>query len=127
MLSFLAPLLNDIDVNRGLIRQLLLLIGGTSIPQFQIRYLCLLGLDPDERDQRDSQIAYLFQQAMQRGLIGYGAGYQRVAVFFQRDGQVPEPLSPLMAQMAFDPDLIDRRLPRIRFRITLVCHGYFLL
>src|SRR5215207_8817787 len=53
---------------------------------------------------------------MQRGLIHHRAGQKRLAVVFQSDGHVSEPLRPMTIQMALDPDLIDHRL------IEIVCH-----
>ncbi len=45
---------------------------------------------------------------MQRGLIDHRAGQERIAVFFQRDGQPAKPPGPLPIQMTLDADLIDR-------------------
>jgi hypothetical protein len=42
---------------------------------------------------------------MQRGLIDHRAGYERIAVVFQRDGQALKPVSPSVTQMSLDPDL----------------------
>jgi hypothetical protein len=51
---------------------------------------------------------------MQRGLIDHGTGQKRIAVLFQGDGKASEPVCPLPAQMALDPDLIDDGLALIR-------------
>src|SRR5688572_20340067 len=53
---------------------------------------------------------------MQRGLIHHRAGQKRLAVVFESDGHVPEPVCPLRTQMALDPYLVDHRL------IEFVCH-----
>ena len=47
---------------------------------------------------------------MQGSLVDHRTGEKRSAVLFQRDGQALKPVCPLAAQMALDPDLIDRRL-----------------
>ena len=52
---------------------------------------------------------------MQRGLIDYWAGYKRIAVLFQSDGQAPKPVSPLLTQMSLDPDFLDHWLIWITF------------
>lgn len=57
---------------------------------------------------------------MQCGLIEYRASQERVALVFQRDGQVLKPLRPLRAQMTLDPDLIDRRLAWVGVRVKIV-------
>ena len=43
---------------------------------------------------------------MQRGLVNYRAGQQRIAVRFQRDGQALKPFSPPVIQVSLDADLV---------------------
>src|SRR5437588_8487771 len=69
-----------------------------------------------------SAIAHFSEQSMQRGLVGYRAGQQRVAVVFKRDREAVKPVGPLISQMALDPDLIGQWLTQINFRIDVVCH-----
>jgi hypothetical protein len=57
---------------------------------------------------------------MQRNLIDYNTGQERIAVLFQRDGQPLEPIRPLLAQMSLYPDLIDLWLVSSAFRIVFV-------
>src|SRR5947209_6974873 len=59
---------------------------------------------------------------MQRGLIDDGAGHERIAVLFERDGQAPEPVGPLGSQMPLDPDLIGHRRIPIRCCIAFIYH-----
>ncbi|NJN54687.1 MAG: hypothetical protein HC804_07990 [Anaerolineae bacterium] len=44
---------------------------------------------------------------MQGGLINHGAGENGVAIVCQRDGQAIKPVHPLLAQTAFEPDLVN--------------------
>ncbi len=60
-----------------------------------------------DRKKRQAEITHLFEQAVQRGLVGQRAGEQRIAVVFQRDAQAIKPVAPLTTQMALEPDLID--------------------
>jgi len=54
---------------------------------------------------------------MQRGLVKHRAGQKRLAILFQRDGQTVEPIHPLLAQMALDPDFVNRGLIRVCFGV----------
>lgn len=72
-------------------------------------------MDLNDRDQGYSQVTYFFEQAMQCGLVHYRAGQKRIAVLFQPEGQAREPVCPLTAQMAPEPDLIDHGLTGVCF------------
>ena len=87
-----------------------------------MRPVRLFGFNGNDRDQWQAQITHFSEQAMQRGLVDYGAGEQRIAVVFQREGQAPKPVCPMRPQMALDPDLIDRRLIGIIRWAALVRH-----
>lgn len=51
----------------------------------------MLGINLNNRDQRQTEIAHLSEQAVQRGLVGHRAGEQRIPVGFQREGQTLKP------------------------------------
>ena len=72
-----------------------------------------IGFDRIDRDQGQTQIAHFFEQTVQRRLIDRRAGQQRRAVVFRRDGQAAEPVGPLAAQVALEPDLVGQRFIRI--------------
>ena len=57
-------------------------------------------------EQGQAQIAQLFEQAIQRGLVCDWPGQQRVAVVFKGDHQAVKAIGPAWIQMAFDPELI---------------------
>ena len=44
---------------------------------------------------------------MERSLVGHGAGQQRAAILLLTDGESLEPIGPVIAKVAFDPDLAD--------------------
>ena len=58
---------------------------------------------------------------MQGGIIDHWTEQQGIAVLFQRDLQTLEPIGPLTAQMALDPDLKDPWLPWIFFLVIAPC------
>jgi hypothetical protein len=78
------------------------------------------GFHAKDREQWHANITHFSEQAIQRGLIGYRAGEQRLAVAFQRDGEAVEPAFPLLAQVALDSDLIDQWLSLFDFCIDFV-------
>jgi hypothetical protein len=84
--------------------------------------ICLIGLQPNDREQWHAEITHFSEQSMQRGLVGHWAGEERLAIVLERDGQALEPVDPLSAQMARDPDLIDYRFAWISFWVAFVCH-----
>ncbi len=51
---------------------------------------------------------------MQRSLVNDWAGEKRIAIIFKCDRQTLEPVCPLTAQMAFEPDFIDHGLTGFR-------------
>lgn len=70
----------------------------------------MTGFSASDREQRHAKIAHFSEQAVQRSLIGHGAGQERIAVLCQCNYQAVKPVGPLLSQMTSDPDLIDRRL-----------------
>jgi hypothetical protein len=90
--------------------------------RFDIGRIHLTVFERTERDQGHAQVPHFFEQAMQCGLVNYRAGQKRVTVVFQRDGQAFKPVCPFVAQMALDPDLIDRRFIWIRVWVEFVSH-----
>src|SRR5215469_13763895 len=60
---------------------------------------------------------------MQGSLIAHRTGEQRLAIVFPGDRQARKPVRPLAAQMALDPDLIDRGLRFFTFQVVFVCHA----
>jgi hypothetical protein len=79
-------------------------------------------LGPVDRDQDNPKIADFLEQAMQGSLIGHRTDDQACAILFQIDRQALEPLCPLVAQMALNPDLIDQGLVQAGFFIGGVSH-----
>ncbi len=67
--------------------------------------------DRRDRDQRESQIADLDQQAVQCRLIGNEPGEYCFAIFGISDAHAVEPLRPGRSQLPFHSNLVD------------VCHG----
>ena len=70
----------------------------------------VFGFNAHDREQWQPEIAHIPEHSMQRGLIDYRAGQERVTVLFQRDGHALEPAGPTRTEMALDPDLVDLRL-----------------
>src|SRR5919199_1198903 len=78
-----------------------------------VRCVCLIGPQSNDRDQGHPQIANPSEQTIESRLVDHRAGEQRVAVLLDRDGQALKPVRPLVTKMTLDPDLIDRWLTRI--------------
>jgi hypothetical protein len=89
--------------------------------------ICLAGCNANDRDQRHSQVADLFEQAVQRRLIGYRASQQRLAIVGQFHRQAGKPVDPLVAEMASQPDLIELRGLQIGCCIMVCGHMLTLL
>jgi hypothetical protein len=66
-----------------------------------------------------SQITHFSQQSKQRRLVDNWSDQLRIAILFQYDGHALKPVCPLIAQMAFEPDLINDWLTWIRFWFPL--------
>ncbi len=77
--------------------------------RFGIQGSCLVGLDPNDREQHHSSVTDFAKQSMQRGLIDHRTGQERLAVGFQRERHAPKSVRPLRPQMPRDPDVIDHR------------------
>src|SRR5256885_16397031 len=85
--------------------------------------LRLVGLYANDRDQWQSYITHLFEQSVQRCLIGHRTGEQRLAVVFQSDGEALKPVRPMTTQVAFEPDLVDHRLRSEERRVGKECRS----
>src|ERR1044071_497567 len=93
---------------------------------FDICRICLVGPHPIDRDQWYSQVAHLFQQAMQGGLVSHRTGEKRIAVLFQCQPHASKPVFPFKAEMTFEPDLIDHDWTRMCLRFNAVGHCLYL-
>ncbi len=69
----------------------LVLILGFFFEPYLIRFI---EMDLNDRDQWKPQITHFFQQAIQRGLIGYRSGEKRITILFQDDSQIPQTSQP---------------------------------
>ena len=47
---------------------------------------------------------------MQRSLINYRTGKERIAALFQRDGQAVKPVAPTVIKMPLDANFVKSRL-----------------
>lgn len=65
-----------------------------------------------DRNQRQAQIVYLLQQAMQRRLVSDRAGKDGIVVLVIGDSQVVKPLLPMLIQATFEPDLVPLGFPQ---------------
>src|SRR5947208_13095108 len=63
-----------------------------------------------ERDQRDAEVAQLVEQAVQRCLVGHGAGDDGGAVVVGGEAQSVEPSRPSGPEMSLDADLVLRNV-----------------
>jgi len=66
----------------------------------------LFAVNAIDRYQGQAQIAQFPEQAMQRSLVGHGAGQNRDPGSLSSDGRAFEPVCPFLPQLALDPYLI---------------------
>jgi hypothetical protein len=66
----------------------------------------MAGFDVIDRDQGQAQVARFLEQAMERGLVGYGAMDDGGAVAVVGDGQPVKPGGPPGIEVPLEADLV---------------------
>src|SRR5437773_3635924 len=70
----------------------------------------MAGFDKIDGDQGQAQIARFLEQAIERGLVGYGATDDGAAVAVVGEGQPVEPGGPPGVQVPLEADLVPSRV-----------------
>src|SRR5690348_1400965 len=81
----------------------------------------MAGIDVVDRDQGQAQVARFLEQAMERGLVGYGAMDDGGAVAVAGDGQPVEPGGPPGIEVPLEADLAPSRAELMA--VGCVVHG----
>src|SRR5438093_8515636 len=80
------------------------------------------GIDPDDRDQRQAQIAHLREQAVQGRLVGHRPADDGRAVGRVAEAQALEPGAPPAVEVPLEPDLVPPGPVALAARRAFLAH-----